>query len=30
MAIVIGVTGEMASGKDTVTEYLVARYGAKK
>ncbi|MEK9174063.1 MAG: AAA family ATPase [Patescibacteria group bacterium] len=30
MAIVIGVTGEMASGKDAVTEYLVARYGAKK
>jgi dephospho-CoA kinase len=30
MAIVIGVTGEMASGKDTVTEYLVEKYGAKK
>ncbi|MCW1888568.1 MAG: AAA family ATPase [Candidatus Moranbacteria bacterium] len=30
MAIVVGVTGEMASGKDTVTEYLVEKYGAKK
>jgi dephospho-CoA kinase len=30
MAIVIGVTGEMAGGKDTVAEYLMIKYGAKK
>jgi|GEM_PF-41645 len=28
--IILGVTGEMASGKDTVTKYLVEKYGAKQ
>lgn len=28
--IIVGITGEMASGKDTVTKYLVEKYGAKQ
>lgn len=28
--IILGITGEMASGKDTVTKYLVERYSAKQ
>ncbi|OGI24909.1 MAG: hypothetical protein A3E38_00125, partial [Candidatus Moranbacteria bacterium RIFCSPHIGHO2_12_FULL_54_9] len=28
--IILGITGEMASGKDTVTKYLVEKYGAKQ
>ncbi|MEK7494452.1 MAG: AAA family ATPase [Patescibacteria group bacterium] len=28
--IIIGVTGEIASGKDTVTQYLEEKYSAKK
>ncbi len=28
--IILGITGEMASGKDTVTKYLVKKYGAKQ
>lgn len=28
--IILGITGEMASGKDTVTRYLVEKYGAKQ
>lgn len=28
--IILGITGEIASGKDTVTKYLVERYGAKQ
>lgn len=27
---IIGIAGEMASGKDTVTKYLVQRYGAEQ
>lgn len=27
---IIGIAGEMASGKDTVTKYLVERYGAEQ
>ncbi|MBI2439229.1 MAG: AAA family ATPase [Candidatus Moranbacteria bacterium] len=28
--IIIGITGEMASGKDTVTKYLVEKYNARQ
>lgn len=28
--LIIGITGEMASGKDTATQYLVEKYGAKR
>jgi dephospho-CoA kinase len=28
--IILGITGEMASGKDTVTKYLVEKYSAKQ
>ncbi len=28
--IILGITGEIASGKDTVTKYLVEKYGAKQ
>lgn len=28
--IILGITGEMASGKDTVTKYLVEKYDAKQ
>lgn len=28
--IILGITGEIASGKDTVTKYLVEQYGAKQ
>lgn len=28
--IILGIAGEMASGKDTLTKYLVQKYGAKQ
>lgn len=28
--IILGITGEMASGKDTVTKYIVEKYSAKR